>query len=49
MNDVQDNKAGFRLSDLETQLKALLPSKEDLAQGYYCCECVGDPYCPSNG
>lgn len=46
MKDVQAPGREFRLSDLETQLKDLLPSKEQLAYGFYCCECVGNPYCP---
>lgn len=47
MNDAQDTKREFRLSDLEAQLKALLPNPEALADGFYCCECVGNPECPS--
>lgn len=49
MNDVLDKKAAFRLSDLDTKLKALIPDKESLMQGfYYCCECVGNPECPAS-
>lgn len=48
MNDAMETKREFRLSELETQLKALLPNKETLADAYYCCECVGNPECPSS-
>lgn len=47
MNDAQDTKQQFRLSDLDTQLKALLPNMETVYGAYYCCECVGNPDCPS--
>jgi hypothetical protein len=47
MNDAQDTKREFRLSDLDTQLKALLPNMETVYGAYYCCECVGNPDCPS--
>lgn len=48
MNDATETRREFRLSELETQLKALLPNKETLADAYYCCECVGNPECPSS-
>lgn len=48
MNDVQETKREFRLSDLDTQLYALLPDTEAFAAAYYCCECVGNPDCPSS-
>ena len=49
MNDVLDKQAAFRLSDLDDQLKALIPDKEALVQAfYYCCECVGNPECPAS-
>lgn len=48
MSDIQDTKREFRLSDLDAQLQALLPDKEAFLHAfYYCCECVGNPDCPS--
>ncbi len=43
MKDHHDSQQTFSLNDLEASLKALLPNKEDLAQGYICCENVGKP------
>lgn len=43
LKDHHDSQQTFSLNDLEASLKALLPNKEDLAQGYICCENVGKP------
>jgi hypothetical protein len=48
MSDTQNTKREFRLNDLDAQLQALLPDKEAFLRAfYYCCECVGNPDCPS--
>lgn len=48
MSDTRNTKQEFCLNDLDAQLQALLPDKEAFLRAfYYCCECVGNPDCPS--